>query len=87
MMPLTNTNHNYLHTMGLEAPIIIMQVYVVLLLSFVERLPESARWFVKKKRNEEALKSLKDVFAEEGSRSMMISLRLTSKRKISISDT
>ncbi|KAF2810365.1 general substrate transporter [Mytilinidion resinicola] len=47
-------------------PIIIMQVYPIILLSFVHRLPESARWFVRKNRKEDAKKALQDVFGEEG---------------------
>ena len=46
-------------------PIIAMQVYPVLLLSFIYRLPESPRWFISKKRDKDAKKALEEVYSEE----------------------
>jgi MFS family permease len=47
-------------------PIIVMQVYPVLLMAFVERLPESPRFFVYHGRNDEAQAAMKDIYGSEG---------------------
>lgn len=47
-------------------PIIVMQVYPVLLMIFVERLPESPRWFVYHGRGSEAKDALNDIFGSDG---------------------
>ncbi|KAF2737620.1 MFS monosaccharide transporter-like protein [Polyplosphaeria fusca] len=47
-------------------PIVVMQVYPVLLMGFVERLPESPRWFVYNGREEDAKEALKDIYGDEG---------------------
>jgi hypothetical protein len=49
-----------------RTPIIIMQVYPVLLMLFVERLPESPRWFVYHGREHDAQASLNDIFGNDG---------------------
>jgi len=46
-------------------PIIAMQVYPVLLLVFVGRLPESPRWFVFHERSEDAKSALVDIYGKE----------------------
>ena len=46
-------------------PIIAMQVYPVGLLLFIERLPESPRWFAFHDRHEDARKSLQFIEGEE----------------------
>lgn len=48
-------------------PIIIMQIYPVLLFAFSARLPETPRWFVLNDQQEKAKNSLVKVFGEEGS--------------------
>jgi MFS family permease len=47
-------------------PVIVMQVYPVLLMAFVERLPESPRFFVYHGRNDEAQAAMKDIYGDEG---------------------
>jgi len=49
-----------------RVPIIVMQVYPVLLMAFVERLPESPRWFIFHDRQEDAKKALDDIYGDEG---------------------
>ena len=49
-----------------RTPIIIMQVYPVLLMLFVERLPESPRWFVYHGREHDAQAALNDIFGNDG---------------------
>lgn len=49
-----------------RVPIIVMQAYPVSLLFFIERLPESPRWFIYHDRQEDAKKSLTDVLGDEG---------------------
>ncbi|KAL8873277.1 MAG: hypothetical protein Q9174_001223 [Haloplaca sp. 1 TL-2023] len=46
-------------------PIIAMQVYPVLLLSFIYRLPESPRWFIFHDREEDARAALVDIDGED----------------------
>ena len=43
-------------------PIVIMQVYPVLLIAFIKRLPESPRWFVYHDRKNEARQALEDIY-------------------------
>lgn len=42
-----------------------MQIYPILLLSFIYRLPESPRWFIYHDRRDDARKALEDVYGEE----------------------
>ncbi|RMZ71342.1 mfs monosaccharide transporter [Pyrenophora seminiperda CCB06] len=46
-------------------PIIVMQVYPVLLMAFVERLPESPRWFIFHDRQDDAKEALDDIYGDE----------------------
>ncbi|CAF9916677.1 MAG: hypothetical protein HETSPECPRED_002979 [Heterodermia speciosa] len=46
-------------------PIICMQIYPVLLLSFIYRLPETPRWFVSHDRKEDAKAALADIYGED----------------------
>ncbi|KAJ4369055.1 hypothetical protein N0V83_006138 [Neocucurbitaria cava] len=50
-----------------RTPIIVMQIYPVLLMAVVERLPESPRWFVFNDRQEDAKDALCDIYGDEGS--------------------
>ncbi|ORX97357.1 MFS monosaccharide transporter-like protein [Clohesyomyces aquaticus] len=47
-------------------PIIVMQVYPVLLMAFVGQLPESPRWLVYNNRQHDAQKALNDIYGNEG---------------------
>ncbi|KAF2190695.1 MFS monosaccharide transporter-like protein [Zopfia rhizophila CBS 207.26] len=47
-------------------PIIVMQVYPVLLIAFIERLPESPRWFIYQGRENDAQAALNDIYGTEG---------------------
>lgn len=49
-----------------RTPIIVMQVYPVLLMAFVERLPESPRWFIFNDRTDDAKAALDDIYGDEG---------------------
>lgn len=46
-------------------PIIVMQVYPVLLMAFVERLPESPRWLIFHDHKDEAKDALDDIYGDE----------------------
>ncbi|KAL6711362.1 hypothetical protein ACN47E_005893 [Coniothyrium glycines] len=48
-----------------RVPIVVMQVYPVLLMAFVERLPESPRWFIFNDKKEEAQEALKEIYGDE----------------------
>ncbi|KAH7398803.1 general substrate transporter [Phaeosphaeria sp. MPI-PUGE-AT-0046c] len=48
-----------------RTPIIVMQVYPVLLMAFVERLPESPRWFIFNEREEDAKMSMENIYGED----------------------
>jgi MFS family permease len=48
-----------------RTPIIVMQVYPVLLMAFVERLPESPRWFIFNDRQDDAKAALEDIYGDE----------------------
>lgn len=43
-----------------------MQIYPVLLMAFVERLPESPRWFIYNGRQTDAQSALNDIYGNEG---------------------
>lgn len=47
-------------------PIIVMQIYPVLLMAVVERLPESPRWFIFNDRQDDAKEALNDIYGAEG---------------------
>ncbi|KAF2130831.1 general substrate transporter [Dothidotthia symphoricarpi CBS 119687] len=46
-------------------PIIVMQVYPILLMAFVETLPESPRWFIFNDRIDDAKAALSDIYGDE----------------------
>jgi MFS family permease len=48
-----------------RTPIIVMQVYPVLLMAFVERLPESPRWFIFNDRQDDAKTALDSIYGDE----------------------
>lgn len=46
-------------------PIVVMQVYPVLLMALVERLPESPRWFIFNGKKDEARGALESIYGQE----------------------
>ncbi|MCJ1398981.1 hypothetical protein MMC11_002183 [Xylographa trunciseda] len=46
-------------------PIAVMQVYPVLLLAVIYRLPETPRWFISKEKEEDAHEALIDIYGED----------------------
>lgn len=62
-------------------PIIIMQVYPILLMAFVERLPESPRWFIYHGKQTEAQAALNMIFGNEGDRRLDELLDVHEKEK------
>lgn len=49
-----------------RTPIIVMQIYPVLLMAFVKQLPESPRWFIYNGREADAQAALNDIYGNEG---------------------
>lgn len=49
-----------------RTPIIVMQVYPILLMAVIERLPESPRWFIFNGREDDAKDALIDIYGDEG---------------------
>lgn len=62
-------------------PIIVMQVYPVLLMAFVERLPESPRWFIFHDRQDDAKSALEDIYGDEGEEKLKELLEQHEKEK------
>lgn len=56
-------------------PIVAMQIYPVLLLSFIYRLPESPRWFIFHDREEDARKALVEIYGEDEASGMVEQLQ------------
>lgn len=48
-----------------RVPIVVMQVYPVLLMALVERLPESPRWFIFNGKKDEARSALESIYGDE----------------------
>ncbi|KAF2017188.1 MFS monosaccharide transporter-like protein [Aaosphaeria arxii CBS 175.79] len=49
-----------------RTPIIVMQIYPLLLMIFVEKLPESPRWYIYHGRGSEAQLALNEIYGNEG---------------------
>lgn len=64
-----------------RTPIVAMQVYPVLLMAFVEQLPESPRWFVYHNRLNDAQAALNDIYGNEGDRRLDELLDVHEKEK------
>ena len=47
-------------------PIVVMQVYPIVLMALVETLPESPRWFIFNDKHDEAKKALERIYGDEG---------------------
>ena len=56
-------------------PIIAMQIYPVLLLSFIYRLPESPRWLIFHDREDDAHTALADIFSEDEAKGKLEGLK------------
>lgn len=56
-------------------PIIAMQVFPVLLLSVISRLPETPRWFMSQDREDDAKDALKDIHGEDEGKKKMDELK------------
>ena len=52
------------NTIAWRIPIIAMQIYPVLLLSFIYRLPESPRWFIFHERDDDAHEALVEIYGD-----------------------
>lgn len=50
-------------------PIIIMQIFPILLMSFISHLPETPRWFITKERKDDAKKALESIHGKKEARS------------------
>jgi sugar porter (SP) family MFS transporter len=52
-------------------PIIVMQLFPVLLMSFISRLPESPRYFISKEKKDAAQKSLEQLYSKNDAKSKL----------------
>lgn len=52
-------------------PIVVMQLYPILLLTFIRRLPETPRWFLYQEREDAAHASLKEMYGEDEAKSRL----------------
>ncbi|KAJ4297533.1 hypothetical protein N0V90_005425 [Kalmusia sp. IMI 367209] len=62
-------------------PIIVMQVYPILLMAFIEQLPESPRWFVYNGRETDAQAALNEIYGNEGDSKLDELLEIHEKEK------
>lgn len=62
-------------------PIIVMQAYPLALLSVIQRLPESPRWFIFHDREDDARKSLIDIEGEEDGKKKLEDLKETQRQE------
>lgn len=54
------------NTWAWRTPIIVMQIFPILLMLSVQELPESPRWFIYQNRQKDAREALEDIFGNEG---------------------
>ncbi|KAL8796435.1 MAG: hypothetical protein Q9182_007381 [Xanthomendoza sp. 2 TL-2023] len=62
-------------------PIIAMQVYPVLLLTFIYRLPESPRWFIFHEREDDAHVALVEIYGKDEADSQLDDLKQAAKEE------
>jgi hypothetical protein len=71
-----------------RVPIVVMQVFPLVLMSLMGQLPETPRWFMSRKRKDDARTALKFIYGEEASKSKYKELkkahRTRAKRKLAI---
>lgn len=60
-------------------PIIAMQTFPILLISFISQLPETPRWFISKERKDDARKALESVHGKEEAKSKLEELEQAQK--------
>jgi hypothetical protein len=58
-----------------RTPILVMQIYPILLMSFISRLPESPRWFISKERKNDAKKALETIYDKGDAKSKLDELQ------------
>ncbi|CZS87876.1 probable major myo-inositol transporter iolT [Rhynchosporium graminicola] len=58
-----------------RVPIVAMQIFPILLMSFISRLPESPRWFVSQERGDDAKKALSTIYSKEDAKSKLEELQ------------
>jgi sugar porter (SP) family MFS transporter len=54
-----------------RTPIILMQIFPILLMSFISRLPESPRYFMSKEKKSDAQKALEELYSKEDAKSKL----------------
>jgi MFS family permease len=52
-------------------PIIVMQIFPLLLMSFISILPESPRWFISKDKTDQAKRALERVYSKDDAKSKL----------------
>lgn len=62
-------------------PIISMQIFPILLISFISQLPETPRWFISKERKDDAKKALESVHGKEEAKSKLEELENAQKQE------
>ena len=60
-----------------------MQIYPVLLLSFIYRLPETPRWLIYNGKEDGAHESLKDIFGEDEAKERLDTLKKATEEESS----
>jgi len=60
-----------------------MQIYPILLLAFIYRLPETPRWFISKERHEDAKNSLEDIYGGDKAEEKFDELKAASEEESS----
>ncbi|KAK6599450.1 hypothetical protein H4I95_08325 [Botrytis cinerea] len=58
-----------------RTPIIVMQIFPILLMSFIAQLPETPRWFMSVQREDDAKKALEKVYGKEAAKSKFETLK------------
>ncbi|MCJ1290641.1 hypothetical protein MMC34_002183 [Xylographa carneopallida] len=66
-----------------RVPIAVMQVYPVLLLAFIYRLPETPRWFISKEKEKDAHEALVDIYGEDDAKEKFDGLKSAYKEESS----
>ncbi|KAI9705460.1 MAG: hypothetical protein M1836_006215 [Candelina mexicana] len=66
-----------------RVPIIVMQIYPVLLLAVIGRLPETPRWFIFNERKNDAHDSLREIFGKDEAQSKMDELETAHEEECS----
>lgn len=62
-------------------PIIIMQIFPVILMSIISRLPETPRWFISKERTQDATQALESIHGKQGAKSKLEELERAQQKE------